>query len=119
VIGTVSSNNLKGEFELVYLELSEIVLDQVLNVYPHKKEGKGWRMMMSWQETEFEIQCLENVDAMKIGEGNGDPLWCSCLENPRDRGAWWAAVYGVAQSRTRLKRLSSSSTDSVLVLSVV
>ena len=44
-----------------------------------------------------------------IGEGNGNPLQCSCLENPRDRGAWWAAVYGVAQSRTRLKQLSSSS----------
>ena len=38
-----------------------------------------------------------------IGEGNGDPLQCSCLENPRDGGAWWAAVYRVAQSRTRLK----------------
>ena len=45
----------------------------------------------------------------RIGEGNGNPLQCSCLENPRDRGAWWAAVYGVAQSRTRLKRLSSVS----------
>ena len=44
-----------------------------------------------------------------IGEGNGNPLHCSCPENPRDRGAWWAAVYGVAQSWTRLKRLSSSS----------
>ena len=44
-----------------------------------------------------------------IGEGNGNPLQCSCLENPRNRGAWWAAVSGVAQSRTRLKRLSSSS----------
>ena len=44
-----------------------------------------------------------------IGEGNGNPLQCSCLENPRDGGAWWAAVYGVAQSPTRLKRLSSSS----------
>ena len=44
-----------------------------------------------------------------IGEGNGNPLQCSCLENLRDRGAWWAAVYGVAQSRTWLKRLSSSS----------
>ena len=44
-----------------------------------------------------------------IGEGNGNPLQCSCLENPRDGGAWWAAVYGVTQSRTRLKRLSSSS----------
>ena len=46
-----------------------------------------------------------------IGEGNGNPLQCSCLENPRDRGAWWAAVYGVAQSRTRLKRFSSSSSS--------
>ena len=43
-----------------------------------------------------------------IGEGNGNPLQCSCLENPRDRAAWWAAVYGIAQSRTRLKWLSSS-----------
>ena len=46
-----------------------------------------------------------------IGEGNGNPLQCSCLENPRDGGAWWAAVYGVTQSRTRLKRLSSSSSS--------
>ena len=44
-----------------------------------------------------------------IGEGNGNPLQCSCLENPRDRGAWWAAVYGVAQNRTWLKWLSRSS----------
>ena len=44
-----------------------------------------------------------------IGEGKGNPLQYSCLENPRDGGAWWAAVYGVAQSRTRLKQLSSSS----------
>ena len=41
------------------------------------------------------------------GEGNGNPLQFSCLENPRDGGAWWDAVYGVAQSRTRLKQLSS------------
>ena len=46
-----------------------------------------------------------------IGEGNGNPLQCSCLENPRDRGAWWAAVHGVAQSWTRLKRLSNSSSS--------
>ena len=45
------------------------------------------------------------------GEGNGNPLQCSYLENPRDGGAWWAAVYGVAQSRTRLKQLSSSSSN--------
>jgi len=46
-----------------------------------------------------------------IGEGNGNPLQCSYLENPRDWGAWWAAVYGVAQSQTRLKRLSSSTSS--------
>ena len=45
-----------------------------------------------------------------LGGGNGNPLQYSCLENPRDGGAWWAAIYGVAQSWTRLKRLSSSST---------
>ena len=44
----------------------------------------------------FSLSCL--------GEGNGNPLQCSCLENPKDRGAWWAAIYGVAQSQTRLKR---------------
>ena len=48
-----------------------------------------------------------------IGEGNGNPLQYSCLENPRDRGAWWADVYGVAQSRTWLKWLSSSSSYSL------
>ena len=47
-----------------------------------------------------------------IGEGNGNPRQYSCLENPRDGGAWWAAVYGVAQSRTQLKQLSSSSSSS-------
>ena len=47
-----------------------------------------------------------------IGEGNGNPFQCSCLENPRDGGAWWAAVCGVTQSRTRLKWLSSSSSSS-------
>ena len=49
-----------------------------------------------------------------IGEGNGNPLQYSCLENPRGGGAWWAAVYGVAQSWTRLKRLSSSSSSASL-----
>ena len=52
---------------------------------------------------------------MYTGEGNGNPLQYSCLENPMDGGAWWAAVFGVAQSRTRLKRLSSSSSKLILV----
>ena len=54
-----------------------------------------------WLHFYFSLSC--------IGEGNGNQLQCSCLENPGDRGDWWAAVYGVAQSQTRLKRLSSSS----------
>ena len=50
-----------------------------------------------------------------IGEGNGNPLQCSCLENPRDGGAWWAAIHGVTQNQTQLKRLSSSSSSSTQV----
>ena len=46
---------------------------------------------------------LQSMELQRVGEGNGNPLQCSCLENPRDGEAWWAAVYGVAQSRTRLK----------------
>ena len=56
---------------------------------------------------------------ISLGEGNGNPLQCSCLENPRDRGDWWAAVYGVAQSRTRLKRLSSSSSTYLIASSLL
>ena len=64
-----------------------------------------------WLPFHFPLSC--------IGEGNGNPLQCSCLENPRDRGAWWAAVYGVAQSWTWLKWVSSSSTTSSLILSLL
>ena len=51
----------------------------------------------------------KDVYMINCGEGNGNPLQGSCLENPRDRGAWWAAVCGVSQSQTRLTQLSSSS----------
>ena len=51
-----------------------------------------------------------------IGEGNGNPLQCSCLENPRDSWAWWAAIYGVAQNWTQLKRLTSSSNSCLFTL---
>ena len=57
---------------------------------------------------------VTSLSLLRFGEGNGNPLQCSCLENPRDGGAWWAAVYGIAQSRTQLKRLSSSSSHSVV-----
>ena len=78
---------------------------------PQTKEPGGLQSMGSLESdtTEqlhfhFSLSCIE--------EGNGNPLQCSCLESPRDGEAWWAAVYGVAQSRTRLKQLSSSSSRS-------
>ena len=63
------------------------------------------------QESDTTERLYFHFSLSYIGEGNGSPLQCSCLENPRDGGAWWAAIYGVAQSRTRLKRLSSSSSS--------
>ena len=65
----------------------------------HRKESDTTK----WLHFHFSLSC--------IGEGYGNPLQCSCLENHRDREAWWAAVYGVTQSQTRLKWLSSSSRD--------
>ena len=79
-------------------------------------KSHGWRSSVGcrpWAQEEsdtterlhfhFSLSC--------IGEGNGNPLQCSCLENPRDSGAWWTAVYGVGKSRTRLKWLSSRSSS--------
>ena len=65
------------------------------------------------EESDTTEQLPFHFSLLCIREGNGNPLQCSCLENPRDRGAWWAAVFGVAQSRTRLKQLSSSSSSRV------
>ena len=77
-------------------------------------KSHGWRSLVGcspWghKESDMTEWLSFHFSLSSTGEGNGNPLQCSCLENPRDRGAWWAAVYGVAQSRTRLKRLSSSS----------
>ena len=79
-------------------------------------KSHGWRSLVGcspwgceesdtteWLHFDFSLSC--------IGEGNGNPFQCSCLENPRDEGACWAAIYGIAQSWTRLKRLSSSSSS--------
>ena len=81
-------------------------------------KSHGWRSLVGcspWgcEESDTTERLHFHFSLSCIGEGNGNPLQCSCLENPRDGGAWWAAVYGVAQSRTRLKRLSSSSSISL------
>ena len=83
----------------------------------------AWKVL--WTEEPGRLQSMGSLESdtterlhfdfsfSRIGEGNGNPLQCPCLENPRDGGAWWAAVYGVAQSRTRQKRLSSSSSSRI------
>ena len=80
---------------------------------PRKSQGQRSLVVCSpWgrEESDMTEQLHFHFLLSSIGEGNGNPLQCSCLENPRDGGAWWAAIHGVAQSRTRLKRLSSSRT---------
>ena len=77
----------------------------------------GWRRLVGcspWgrEESDTTERLHFHLSLSRIGEGNGNPLQCSCLENPRDGGAWWDAVYGVAKSRTQLKQLSSSSNSS-------
>ena len=93
----------------------------LLEILQYSGKSHGWRSLVGcspwgrwgsdtteWLHFHFSLSC--------IGEGNGNPLQCSCLENPRDGGVWWAAVYGIAQSRTRLKQLSSSSSNPQLLV---
>ena len=71
-------------------------------------ESRGQRSLvgcspLGCKESDTSERLYFHFSLLCIGEGNGNPLQCSCLENPRDGGAWWAAIYGVTQSRTRLK----------------
>ena len=80
-------------------------------------KSHGWRSLVGcspWgrEESDMSEQLHFHLSLSCTGEESGNPLQYSCLENPRDGGAWWAAIYGVSQSRTRLKRLSSSSSSS-------
>ena len=75
-------------------------------------EEPGRLQSMGSLESDTTEQLHFHLSLSCTGEGNGNPLQCSCLENPRDRGAWWAAIYGATQSWTRLKRRSSSSSSS-------
>ena len=86
----------------------------ILVFLPGESQGQGSLVgchLWGRAESDTTEQLHFDFSLSCIGEGNGNPLQCSCLESPRDRGAWWAAVYGVAQSWTRLKRLSSSSSS--------
>ena len=111
----------------VYFTYGSVYLSTLLNIFLIKRllsllcwewPKKQW-MRKVWmdqlgscrKEVMVAWSCISDTVENSAGEGNGNPLQYSCLENPRDRGAWWAAVYWVAQSRTRLKWLSSSSRE--------
>ena len=98
---------------MLYLWLSVVNVSEKV-MAPHSSTGKsrGQRNLVGcspWGREESDTTERLHFHFSCIGEGNGNPLQCSCLESPRDGGAWWAAIYGVAQSQTRLKRLGSSS----------
>ena len=112
--GAIAFSNFKHTMYLFYPRLLKSQWHPTPVLLPGKSHGRRslegcspWSRwgsdMTEWLHFHFSLSC--------IGEGNGKPLQCSCLENPRDGGAWWAALYGVAQSQTRLKWLSSSSHD--------
>ena len=102
---------------------SSNLLDDTCSRAPHSSP-LAWKI--PWTEEPGKLQSVGllrvghnwAISLSGIGEGNGNPLHCSCLENPRDGGAGWAAVNGVAQSRTRLKRLSSNNRASLVAQSV-
>ena len=119
------------QFSKVSRTLLEVLKKRVLNEKHHRRhwhptsvllpgKSQGQRSLVGcgpWghQESDTTERLHFHFSLSCTGEGNGNPLHCSCLENPRDGGAWWVAVYGVAQSRTQLKRLSSSSSSSTLI----
>ena len=87
-------------------------------------KSHGWRNLVGcspWGRKELDMteRLHFHFSLSCVGEGNGNPLQCSCLENPRDRGAWWAAVYGVAQSWTRLKQLSSKECSNYHTIALI
>ena len=122
--GYVSKTEIATMYHLLYICTGMMVWGLVIGSQwrrqwhptPVLLPGKshGWRSLVGcrpWgrEESDMTERLHFQFSLSYIGEGNGNPLQCSSLENSRDGGAWWATVYGVAQSRTRLKRLSSSS----------
>ena len=102
--------------EISFNNISGLIWRRQWHPTPVLLSGKShrWRSLVGcspWGHEELDTtgQLHFHFSLSCIGEGNGNPLHCSCLENPKDGGAWWAAVYGVSQSQTRLTWLSSSS----------
>ena len=120
--------HLGGRSQILWLSICELILNLISLMHSCRRRrwhptpvllpGKSHRQRSlvgcsPWgcEESDTTERLHFHFSLSCIGEGNGSPLQCSCLENPRDGGVWWAAVYGVAQSQTQLKRLSSSSSS--------
>ena len=113
VHGVVKSQTGLSEFTFTF-HFYELEKEMATPVFlPGESQGQGNLVGgRLWGHTESDTteRLPFHISLSCTGEGNVNEPQCSCLENPRDGGAWWAAVYGVVQSRTRLKRLSSRST---------
>ena len=113
MLGKIEGRRRRGRQRMTWLDGLTDSMDMGLGgLLPGKSHG--WRSLVScspWgcEELDTAERLHFHFSLSCIGDGNGNPLQCSCLEKPRDGGASWAAIYGVAQSQTRLKRLSSSS----------
>ena len=106
-------------FVLLYMDLWRRQWQPTPVLLPGKSHG--WRSLVGcspWgrEESDTTERLHSHLSLSCIGEGNGNPLQCSCPENPRDCRAWWAAIYGVAQSWTRLKRLSNDMKIKILFM---
>ena len=121
-LGSITMNKASGG-DGIPAELSKILKDDAVKVM-HAICQQIWKTQQwpqDWKRSVFisipkkgnAKKCSNYCTITLISHRNGNPLQCPCLENPRDGGAWWAVIYGVAQSWTRLKRLSSSSSMSV------
>ena len=102
-------NNLRYADDTTFMAESEEELNSLLMKVKEESEKVGLKLSIQKSKIMVSSPIISWQIDGETGEGNGNPLQCSCLENPRDSGASWAAVYGVAQSQTWLKRLSSSS----------
>ena len=119
-LGSITMNKASGG-DGIPVELFQILEDDAVKVL-HSVCQQIWKTHQwpqDWKMSVFipipkkrNAKERSNYCTVALISRNGNPLQCSCLENPRDGGAWWAAVYGVTQSRTRLKRVSSSSSSS-------